>query len=137
MKIGRAPSKVMHTSETIKTKDIEVLTFRINQSRFGVDLDEIHELIELDQAKQRECKTTRFEDEFRLGGLKIDYISPKVLLPKGLVASGILVDQVQEICHVSIDSIKPLPDLLKLFCQTRIWGTTLIDQQIVFLIDLQ
>ena len=127
----------MHTSETIKTEDIEVLTFRINQTRFGVDLDEVYELIELDQANQRECKTTRFEEEFKFGDLKIDYISPKVLLPKELVSSGILVDQVQEICHVPIDSIKPLPDLVKLFCQSRIWGTTLIDQQIVLLTDLQ
>ena len=127
----------MHTSETIKTEDIEVLTFRINQTRFGVDLDEVYELIELGQANQRECKTTRFEEEFRFGDLKIDYISPKVLLPKGLISSGILVDQVQEICHVPIDSIKPLPDLVKLFCQSRIWGTTLIDQQIVLLTDLQ
>ena len=127
----------MHTSETIKTEDIEVLTFCINQTWYGVDLDEIYELIELDQANQRECKTTRFEDEFNFGDLKIDYISPKVLLLKGLFSSGILVDQVQEICHVPIDSIKPLPDLVKLFCQSRIWGTTLIDQQIVLLTDLQ
>jgi len=127
----------MYTSETIKAEDIKVLTFRINQTQFGVDLNQIHELIELDEAKQRECKTTRFEDEFKVGDLKIDYISPKVLLPKGLISSGILVDQVQEICHVPIDSIKPLPDLVKLFCQSRIWGTTLIDQQIVLLIDLQ
>jgi chemotaxis signal transduction protein len=127
----------MHTSETIKTENIEVLTFRINQTRFGVDLDEIYELIELDQANQRECNTTRFEEEFRFGDLKIDYISPKVLLPKGSVSSGILIDQVEEICHVSIDCIKPLPNLVKLFCQPRIWGTTLIDQQIVLLIELQ
>jgi chemotaxis signal transduction protein len=127
----------MHTSETIKAEDIEVLTFCINQTWFGVDLDEIYELIELDQANQRECKTTRFEEEFKFGGSKIDYISPKVLLPKGLFSSGILVDQVQEIYHVPIDCIKPLPDLLKIFSPTRIWGTTLIDQQIVLLIDLQ
>ena len=127
----------MHTSETIKTEDIEVLTFCINQTWYGVDLDEIYELIELDQANQRECKTTRFEDEFNFGDLKIDYISPKVLLLKGLFSSGILVDQVQEICHVPIDCIKPLPDLVKLFSPTRIWGTTLIDQQIVLLTDLQ
>jgi chemotaxis signal transduction protein len=127
----------MHTSETIKTEDIEVLTFCINQTWYGVDLDEIYELIELDQANQRECKTTRFEDEFNFGDLKIDYISPKVLLLKGLFSSGILVDQVQEICHVPIDCIKPLPDLMKMFSPARIWGTTLIDQQIVLLIDLQ
>ena len=127
----------MHTSETIKTEDIEVLTFCINQTWYGVDLDEIYELIELDQANQRECKTTRFEDEFNFGDLKIDYISPKVLLLKGLFSSGILVDQVQEICHVPIDCIKPLPDLVKIFSPTRIWGATLIDQQIVLLIDLQ
>ena len=127
----------MHTSQAIKTEDIEVLTFRINQTWFGVDLDEIYELIEPDQANQRECKTTRFEDEFGLGDSKIEYLSPKVLLPKGLISEGILVDQVQEICQVSIDCIKPLPGLVKLFCQSRIWGMTLINQQIVFLINLQ
>ena len=127
----------MYTSETIKAEDIEVLTFRINQTRFGVDLDEVYELIELGQANQRECKTTRFEEEFKFGDLKIDYISPKVLLPKELVSSGILVDQVQDICHVSLDCIKPLPALVRSFCHARIWGTTLIDQQIVLLIDLQ
>lgn len=129
--------KVMHTNESIKAGNIEVLTFRINKARFAVDLDEVYEIIELDQAIQRECDTVRFEEEFMFGNISIRYISPKVLLRKGSVSSGILIDQVSEICKVSIDGIMPLPDLVKKFNRTRIWGTTLIEKEIVFLIDLQ
>ncbi len=127
----------MRTSESIKEEEIEVLTFRINQARFAVDLDEVYELIELDQANQRECDTVRFEEEFMFGNISIHYISPKVLLRKSSASSGILIDQVSEICKISIDCIKPLPDLVKKFNRTRIWGTTLIEQEIVYLIDLQ
>ena len=127
----------MQTSQAVTKKDIEVLTFRINHVHFAVDLDEVYELIELDQANQRECDTVRFEEEFKFGNIAIHYISPKVLLRKNSASSGILIDQVSEICRVSIDCIKPLPDLVKKFNRTKIWGTTLINQKIVFLIDLQ
>jgi chemotaxis signal transduction protein len=129
--------KVIHTDESIKSGSIEVLTFQIDTMRFAVDLEEIYELIELDQANQRECQTTRFEEEFMFGNITVNYIAPKVLLRKSAVSSGVLIDQACEICQVSIDRIRPLPGLVKLFNPTRIWGTTLIDQEIFFLIDLQ
>ncbi len=105
--------------------------------RFAVDLEEIYELIDLDQANQRECEITRFEKEFMFGNIPINYISPKVLLKKNAESSGILIDQVCEICPISIDRIRPLPGLVKLLNPTRIWGTALIDQEIFLLIDLQ
>ena len=129
--------KVIHTDESIKSGSIEVLTFQIDTMRFAVDLEEIYELIELDQANQRECQTTRFEEEFMFGNITVNYIAPKVLLRKSAVSSGVLIDQACEICQDSIDRIRQLPGLVKLFNPTRIWGTTLIDQEIFFLIDLQ
>ena len=125
----------METTEAIES--IEVLTFQINQTRFAVDLNEIFELIELKEANQRECEIIRFEQEFMFDNIPVKYHSPKVLLPKSYAASGILIDQVSEICMVSIDCIKPLPGLVKKFSQSRIWGTALVKNEIVFLVEFQ
>lgn len=118
-------------------EQFQLLIFKIMNTRFGVVLDEIYELLDPEQANQRECPFISFEDRFHFKTLQVRFKSPKVLLMKDQVSSGILIDCVQEIIEVTLDSVSPLPPLVqKHINRNGIWGTLLDKDDLILLIDL-
>ena len=130
-----SPIDLDETGET-ETDKIQLLIFSILGTKFGVDLDEVYQLLELEQANQRECHLVSFDKIFPFGA-PVSYQSPMALLHKENPSTGILIDQVEKIALASLDAIKPLPPLLKRYKKKSsvIWGTAQIDNEIVLLVE--
>ena len=119
-----------------ETEKINLLIFSIMETRFGVDLDNVYELLEPEQANRRECNLVPFDKYFSFRE-PVHYRSPMALLLKETPFNAIMIDQVQEIAQVFLDAIKPLPTWMKKYNKqsTGIWATALIKNEVILLVE--
>lgn len=122
-------------SGNIRFEELQLLILNIAGVRFGVDMEQISEIIELEQANQKEFNIVKFDENLSFRGLAVTYKSPKVLLLKDEFSSAILVEQPEDMVSISIDSVQPLPPLLACQKAFPIWGATLLDDEVVLLVD--
>lgn len=126
----------LYVSRETETEKIQLLVFSISSTKFGVDLDGIYQILDLEQANQRECHLVPFEKIFSFGA-PVSYQSPMALLRKENPSAGIMIDQVEKVAPVNLNAIKPLPPLLKRYKNNSsvIWGTALIENEVVLLVE--
>lgn len=118
-------------------KEIQFLTFNLMGTRIGMDMEQIDEMLQPEQAKSKELKVFRFHEKMPFRGGTVVYKSPRVLLLKEeKVTTGIIIDQPEDIIPVPIDCIQPLPPLLET-CNNSgpFWGVTINNKDIILLVD--
>ncbi|MEZ4524350.1 MAG: chemotaxis protein CheW [Desulfobacterales bacterium] len=122
-------------------EEIRILTFRIADVCFGMDMDQIAGMRSLDQINPREYRVCRFEEKFPFRRQEIrthSGNSPMILiLNDEEKLSGLCVDRPENInISVSIDSIRPMPALIEA-CNSAspIWGVALREGQMILLAD--
>jgi len=129
-------------SENPGFKELYLLVFKVMGIRMGIDVDEVDEMLEPDQLEGTSYKIFPLHEKIPFRGGPVLYKSPKVLLLKEVgtdlksAATGLLIDQPEDILSVSIDSIHPLPPLLEARNRPAvIWGAALKEGEVILLID--
>ncbi|MGR3179450.1 MAG: chemotaxis protein CheW [Candidatus Anammoxibacter sp.] len=118
-------------------EEIQILVFNIMGIKIGIDTDGIYEIIDYEQAKSKEYKIFKFHEQIRFRQKHIVYKSPKVIMIESNKETiGIVIEQPDEIVPVGIESIQPLPSLIKSGSKSMpIWGVTLKGDDIILLAD--
>ena len=119
-------------------KEIDFMIFRIMGVVLGIDIEQISQIREPDHVWAKNVNIFAFHQKIPFRGKKVLYKSPKILFIKDKwPASGIIIDQPEEIIRIKTGSIQPLPLLIKRFNRsTPIWGAVPKGEEIVLLIDL-
>ncbi len=122
-------------------KEIRILTFRIADVCFGMDMDQIAGMRSLNQINPREYRLCRFEEKlpFRRQEMRTHSgDSPMILIlndAEGI--SGLCVDQPEDInVSISIDTVRPMPALIEACSRSSpIWGVALREGRMILLTD--
>jgi chemotaxis signal transduction protein len=128
--------------ETVEKNDnpaaIRLLIFRIMGTWMGVDTNQVEEIMDQGQAARRKIKVSSWHEKIKGGIGAVALVDPPVLLVKSEDSSvGILIDQLEDICEVKLDHLRPLPPLLAgSMAAGVVWGIALIHEEMVLLIDL-
>lgn len=124
-------------NEINEPKEIQLLIFNIMGIRIGMDMEQIDAIIKPDQVKIKKLQVFKFHEKLPFRGEAAVYKSPRVLLLKEeKIATGIIIDQPEDIIPITIDSIQPLPSLIEATNRSSaIWGVTLINEKVVLLVD--
>ncbi|MGR3220676.1 MAG: chemotaxis protein CheW [Candidatus Anammoxibacter sp.] len=126
------------TKEAQIKDEIQILVFNITGIKIGIDTDGIYEILDYEQAKGKGYRIFKLHEQMHFRGEKVVYKSPKVIMIEGdnKEAIGIVIEQPDEIVPVGIESIQPLPALIKSASRCMpIWGVTLNDDDIILLAD--
>lgn len=130
----------MNNSNEKKTEEyekVQIIVFKISETRIGINMEQISVILKHEEAKKRELQIFSFQDKlpFRVDCTNLK--SPRVLvLKEENLASGIIVEQPEDIIHISIDSIQPLPPLIETYYKPGLlWGGTVLNREIVILVD--
>ncbi len=104
----------------------------------SISIKQISQIREPNHVEVEDVDIFAFHQKIPFRGKKVLYKSPKILLIKDKSpASGIIINQPEEIISIKTDSIQPLPLLIKRFNKlTAIWGVILKGEEIVLLVDL-
>ena len=118
-------------------KEIQILIFNLMGIRLGLDTEQIHEMLKPDQVRKKKLNVFPFHENIHFLGIRTIYKSPMVLLLKEKkITAGIIIDQPEGIIPITIDSIQPLPYLIEATnWSSAIWGVTLRNEKVIFLID--
>ena len=126
----------MGQNTTDSLKGLSVLIFLSEGIKMAVDTEQIEGIVELEQATEIQASLMNIHGApfHNKEGLR-DY---RVLFLKDEGFScGIVVEGLQEITFINIDSIKLLPPLLESSRRLKtIWGVFMKDADMVFLADL-
>ncbi len=123
--------------KTEEYEKIQILVFRMNETRIGINTEQISIMLTHEEAKERELQIFSFHDKLPFREDYTNLKSPRVLvLKEENMASGIIVEQPEDIIHITIDSIQPLPPLIETCYKSGLfWGGTVINREIVILVD--
>jgi len=119
-------------------KEIDLIIFKIMGVVLGIDIEQISQIREPDHVEAEDVNIFAFHQKIPFRENKVLYKSPKILFIKDeWPASGIIIDQPEEIISIKTGSIQPLPQLIKKFNRsTPIWGVVPRGEEIILLIDL-
>ncbi len=117
--------------------EIELFTFNLMDICFGIDTDQISEIYELKQAKQKKIDLHWFHEKIAFQKKEMAYVSPKVVVIKDAeMKTGIVIDRPDNIAAITIDAIQPMPVIFESFSSSSpIWGVVLDDEKIILLVD--
>ncbi len=125
-------------SATGPVVQIRILIFRVADARFGVDMVQIAEMLDLAEAGRRRTPLGWFNRFFR-PDKEIPYRSPVALaLRRSGESPAIVVDQPEAIdVPVAIEAIHPMPPLFRAACaESPVWGAVLEKTgRIILLVD--
>ncbi|MCP4352381.1 MAG: hypothetical protein GY795_43535 [Desulfobacterales bacterium] len=126
----------MKKQTDIGFEEIRILVFSIMGVNLGMDMEQISEMCEPDQVRERDFEIFRFHDKLLFREDPGEYESPVVLLVKD-ETSGLIIEQPDDInVPVPIDSICPLPPLIEAVIRSGpIWGVTINQGKIILLVD--
>ncbi len=129
------------TSNEKKSEDddekIQILVFKMNESRIGINTEQISIMLNHEEAMERELQIFSFQDKLPYCEDYTNLKSPRVLvLNEENIASGVIIEQPEDIIHITIDSIQPLPPLIETCYRSGLfWGGTVISKEIILLVD--
>ena len=131
---------------------MNLLIFSLNGSRYGLDAEQIVEMVEhqdeekLDRASSGSHGVLRRGEEIPVVelaeriGLKgpVTYTAPKIVLPRAdEMRMGFLIEDPQEMAPIAVEDIYLLPDLVKrLGAGAGIWGVARRADHLIILVDL-
>ncbi len=119
--------------------EIQVLTFCLLGVRMGVEASQLAGMIDPADAVGRELELLPILNGFpSIRKAETDFNPAKALLVKmGDCTTGVLIDQPDDIISIPIDSVRPLPLLLRMSMENgTIWGAALVDGEIILLLDI-
>ncbi len=116
---------------------IQILIFKMNETRIGINTEQISVLMKHEEAMERELQIFSFQDKLPYCENYTNLKSPRVLvLKEEYIASGVIIEQPEDIIHITIDSIQPLPPLIETCYRSGLfWGGTVISKEIILLVD--
>ncbi len=116
---------------------IQILIFKMNETRIGINTEQISVLMKHEEAMERELQIFSFQDKLPYCENYTNLKSPRVLvLKEEYIASGVIIEQPEGIIHITIDSIQPLPPLIETCYRSGLfWGGTVINKEIIILVD--
>jgi chemotaxis signal transduction protein len=129
-----------NNQDNIDMADVEenkFLVFRIQESCFGIDMEQISEIMDAGQAEKQKKKTFPFHEQLNFKGDAVTYQSPKVLIIKGREhGPGIIIETPDDILAIAVESIRPLPPLIGGSNGPKaIWGVTVENSELMLLVD--
>lgn len=120
-------------------EEIQILIFTVMGVKFGMDMEMIREMSEIEQAKARKVQLFHIPQQIRFDNINaVPCRSPKVLIIKNdNQLSGIIIEQPEEInVTVKITDILPLPYLIeRLNPNSPLWACVIHKNEIVLLLD--
>lgn len=124
--------------ESCSFVEIRILVFDISGIKLGADVEQIAEMLETNQARDRGIDLVWFHEKISFHGREVRYRSPKVLVIRSHgTPAGIIIDRPEDIRAVELDVIKPIPVLVEACIQPlTIWGVVCLEEKIVLLTDL-
>ena len=126
----------MGQNTTDSLKGLSVLIFLSEGVKMAVDTEQIEGIIELEQAAEKQATLmdihgSPFHYKGGLGDLRV------LLVKDEVISCGIVVEGLQEITFINIESIKLLPSLIESSRRLKtIWGVFMKDADMIFLADL-
>ena len=119
-------------------EEIQILIFNIMGIKLGIDTEQIYKMCQPEQLKEGDFDIFWFHEKIPFPKEKVIYESPKVILVRDeKITTGIIIDQVEDIRPIKIDSIQPLPPLIEASDSSGIiWGATLKEEEIILIVDL-
>ncbi len=123
--------------KTEEYEKIHILIFKMNETRIGINMEQISTMLKHEEAKERKLQIFSFQEKLPFRNECTKHKSPIVLvLKEENMSSGIIVEQPEDIIHITIDSIQPLPPLIEACYRSGLfWGGTVINSKIVLLVD--
>lgn len=122
--------------KTIPNEVLQIIVFEAVGCSLGVDTEQVIEILNFEEAKNRQVNIIRIEDNMDVGSCVMPYRSPKVLIVKEEEAHGILVNEPKDIIDLNLNLIHPLPPLIaKLNQGSSIWGASFINNAAIYLMD--
>ncbi|MGR3294553.1 MAG: chemotaxis protein CheW [Candidatus Scalindua sp.] len=127
----------INEKNTEEYEKIQILVFKMNETRIGINVEQISIILKHEEAKEKELQIFNFQDKLPFREDCTNLKSPRVLvLKEENMTSGIVVEQPEDIIHITIDSIQPLPPLIETYHRSGLfWGGTVINREIVILVD--
>ncbi len=126
-------------SQILDPAESEIFTyllFSVTGIRFGVDTQQVSAILERQEAEDVALPCIAADAALSIEQGVVAYHQPKVLLIRHADRFGLLVDSPEEIVDVTIDALRPLPELWRTArIETPIWGVLLYRGDIVLLID--
>lgn len=115
--------------------ELRIMTFNMMGTRMGVDIRQVSQMLEPGHATQG-LRVAHLHEGLSFGDRGISYRSPRVLLLKD-EETAVMIDQLEDIVPVDLDSIRPLPSVFDVHMKNAlVWGVALIEEEIVLLVDL-
>jgi chemotaxis signal transduction protein len=105
---------------------------------FGVDMDEITGIGDLNRTDHREIRLVSFRRHIQRENTAAAAGPRHVLIVKGTTPpAGLLIESTEDIdVPIPPDAVRPLPPLAQTACRnTPIWGVALHQEEIVLLVD--
>lgn len=116
-------------------KGLSVLIFFSDGVKMAVDTEQIEGVIELEQAAEMQMSLMNihgapFNNKEGLRDLRV------LLVKDEGFSRGIVVERLEEITFINIDSIRLMPPLIECFGRLKaIWGAFMKDDEMIFLAD--
>lgn len=125
------------TAENSPTETLQLLIFNMADSLFGVDVEQVEEIIDPPPGVAME-ELPAFHKILSFCKTGVTYRDPKILFIKhDDNACPIKVDAAKSMVDISINAIQPLPPLLAGNRKSEaVWGATFINGDLVLLVDL-
>jgi len=118
-------------------EEIKFLVFRIKEVCFGIDMEQISEIMDAGQAEKRKKRASRFHEQLNFKGETVVYQAPKILIIRGKEHKpGVIIETPVDITAIPVESIQPLPPLIVGSNGPKaIWGVAVRNSEIIMLVD--
>jgi len=120
-------------------EEIQYIVFKVMGIKLGIDVEEISAIHQFDQIGKKNIDIHWFHERIPFRKERVSYKLPQVIFIKGNgIPRGVIVDTLEDIVSVQIEAVHPLPPLIvRLNKFPALWGVTIQNGEMVFLIDLQ
>ena len=92
---------------------IEAIFFELNGFNFGVDIEQISEIVELNEAEENNYVLIKLDEGLPSAARFPTPKTPMVLKIEGVEATGLVVHRVEGIRSIDLDHIRPFPSFLE------------------------
>ncbi len=116
---------------------MDLLVFRLQGIRLGVDLEQIDEMLKPELAGGQGLEPVALHELIPFPKAPVVYEDPQVLVIAGSdPALALKIDQPENIVYLGLQAIRPLP-LLVARCRTTeaLWGVGLLEEEPLVLLD--
>jgi hypothetical protein len=116
---------------------LRLLVFNFMGHRFGVDMEQVDEMLDPETARERGVVSVPLETLLPFRNTKIRYEHPKVLALRGRPACGVTIDRPEQVVEAPIAVLHRLPTLVRVLKKSdAVWCGFYLGEDIVLLVDV-